>query len=130
VIAYASQTFSREERNYCTTKRELLAVIKMMEKFRHYLWGRHFVVRTDHGSLRWLSHFKDSDGLLARWLCRLGQYDFEIQHRAGVRHANADGLSRCRQCKYDACPDGVREETQNAASLTVMVQGRQGLQVI
>ena len=105
VIAYASSSFSKEERNYCTTKRELLAVIRMMEKFRHYLWGRHFTVRTDHGSLRWLSNFKDSDGMLARWLVRLGQYDFEIIHREGTKHLNADGLSRCRQCGYTDCPD-------------------------
>ena len=104
VVAYASQTFSREERNYCTTKRELLAVIRMMEKFRHYLWGRHFTVRTDHGSLRWLSNFKDSDGMLARWLVRLTQYDFEIVHRIGTKHTNADGLSRCKQCQFDECP--------------------------
>ena len=105
VIAYASSSFSKEERNYCTTKRELLAVIRMMEKFRHYLWGRHFTVRTDHGSLRWLSNFKDSDGMLARWLVRLGQYDYEIIHREGAKHLNADGLSRCKQCGYSDCPD-------------------------
>jgi len=110
VIAYASSTFSREERNYCTTKRELLAVIRMMEKFRHYLWGRHFTVRTDHGSLRWLSNFKDSDGLLARWLVRLGQYDFEIVHREGAKHLNADGLSRCKQCFFPSCPDEPKRE--------------------
>jgi len=109
VIAYASQTFSREEANYCTTKRELLAVIRMMEKFRHYLWGRHFTVRTDHGSLRWLSNFRDSDGMLARWLVRLAQFDFTIVHRAGVKHLNADGLSRCKQCQYDLCPGAAKD---------------------
>ena len=43
--------------------------------------------------------------MLARWLSILDVYDFEIQHRAGTKHANADGLTRtdCTQCKRDGC---------------------------
>jgi hypothetical protein len=55
--------------------------------------GRKFVLRTDHGSLKWLFNFKDSQGQLARWLEVLSQYDFEIQHRSGSKHQNADALS-------------------------------------
>jgi hypothetical protein len=44
--------------------------------------------------LKWLFNFKDSQGQLARWLEVLSQYDFEIQHRPGSKHQNADALSR------------------------------------
>ena len=57
VIAYYSKCFSRTERNYCTTRRELLAVVSSIKYFHHYLYGRHFTVRSDHGSLGWLMNF-------------------------------------------------------------------------
>lgn len=61
------------------------------------------MVRSDHGSLRWLFNFKNPEGQLARWLETLSAFDFKIQHRPGLQHKNADALSRlpCRQCGYD-----------------------------
>ena len=56
--------------------------------------GRHFTLRTDHGSLTWLWNFKDPEGQLACWLERLQEYNFNIVHRPGRRHGNDDGLSR------------------------------------
>ena len=67
VIAYASKTLSCEQQNYCTTKTELLAAVHFVEHFRQYLYGRHFVIRTDQSSLQWLQNFKNRDGMLARW---------------------------------------------------------------
>ncbi|CAG2243771.1 unnamed protein product [Mytilus edulis] len=52
------------------------------------------LLRTDHSSLRWLFNFKDPQGQLARWHEVLSQYNFDIQHRAGIKHTNADALSR------------------------------------
>ena len=100
VIAYGSRSLTKEERRYCVTRRELLAVVYFLKTLRHYLYGRKFTVRTDHGALRWLTNFKDPQGQVARWLEVLGTYDFEIQHRPGLRHGNADALSRgpCNQC--------------------------------
>ena len=60
VLAYYSQTLSAAQ-----TKRELLAVVKAVKHFRMYLWGRSFLLRTDHASLRWLINFKDPEGMLA-----------------------------------------------------------------
>lgn len=94
VIAYASKKFSKAERHYSVTRRELLAVVTAVKHFRHYLFGRRFTVRTDHGSLRWLLNFKDAEGQMARWLETLGMFDFVIEHRAGTKHSNADALSR------------------------------------
>ncbi|CAG2185648.1 unnamed protein product [Mytilus edulis] len=59
VIGYASRTLNKPERNYCVTRKELLAVVYFIKYFRHYLLGRHFKLRTDHGSLTWLYKFKD-----------------------------------------------------------------------
>ena len=116
VIAYASRSLSKPERRYCVTRREMLAVVHFAKYFRHYLYGRKFTIRTDHGALRWLTNFQDPQGQVARWLEVLGTYDFEIQHRAGIRHNNADALSRgpCRQCGRE----GVCQVAKPAKVLT------------
>ena len=103
VIAYFSRTLTKAERRYCVTRKELLALVKSTKHFHHYLYGRKFLIRTDHGALRWLMNFKSPEGQTARWLEVMSTYTFEIQHRAGIKHGNADGLSRrpcddCEQC--------------------------------
>ena len=66
VVCFDSRLLSKEERNYCVTRRELLAVVVFTNKFRPYLLGRPFSLRTDHGSLQWLHNFKEPEGQLAR----------------------------------------------------------------
>ena len=89
-----SHSFNAAARNYCTTRRELLAMVEAMEAFRAYLWGRHFTLRTDHASLSWLCGFKNPPDILCRWFERLAVFDFTVVHRPGEKHANADTMSR------------------------------------
>ena len=100
VVVYASRTLSKSERRYCVTRKEMLALVYFVKYFRHYLYGKQFTIRTDHGSLRWLMNFKNPEGQVARWLEFLSSYDMKIEHRPGRSHKNADGVSRipCRQC--------------------------------
>ena len=102
MICYASRTLSRAERNYCCTRRELLAVVFFVKHFRAYLLGKKFLIRTDHSALTWLRKTPEPIGQQARWCEQLEEYDFEIQHRPGRAHGNADALSRkpCRQCGF------------------------------
>lgn len=85
---------SSEQRRYCTTRKELLAVVRFTRQFRRYLLGRQFTVRTDHHSLTWLVNFRHPEGQIARWLEELSQYNMQIEHRPGRKHVNADALSR------------------------------------
>ena len=103
VVAYASRVLTKQERKYCTTQKDLLALVWGIQHFKPYLYGRSFVVRTDHGSLSWLKSFKEPEGQLVRWLQVLEQFDFQVVHRPGEKHANADALSRgpCHQCGCD-----------------------------
>ncbi|CAG2223500.1 unnamed protein product [Mytilus edulis] len=109
VIWYFSKTFSRSVRKYCVTRRELLAVVASIKHFHHYLYGKYFKVRSDHGALSWLFNFKNPEGQLARWFEVLASYDFKIEHRAGRSHNNADALSR-RPCYNKECPHCARAE--------------------
>ena len=107
VIAYGSKTLSRFQIKYCTTYHELLAVVTFVKQFKYYLFGRNFLLRTDHASLVWLKNFKEPEGMVARWISFLDTFDMTIQHRKGSLHGNADGLSRLprRRCKRDDCND-------------------------
>jgi len=91
-IAFFSRVMNTTQRNYCTTRRELLAVICALHHFSHYLLGNKVVLRTDHHSLKWLQTFKRPEGILARWVETLAEFDFTIEHRPGRLHSNVDGL--------------------------------------
>ena len=97
VIAYYSQTLSRPQKQYCISRRELVAVINAVQHFHHYLYGQHFTVRTHHAALKWLLSFRNPEGQIARWIQRLQEYDFEIEHHSGLKYNNVDALSR-RPC--------------------------------
>ncbi|GFR07991.1 retrovirus-related Pol polyprotein from transposon 412 [Trichonephila clavata] len=79
VIVYFSKCLSKPERNYCVTMKELLAIVKAVEHFHPYLYGRRFLLRTDHASLTWLLNFKNPESEIARWIQRLQEYDVEIR---------------------------------------------------
>ena len=108
VVGYGCYVLSAPQRNYCVTRKELLAVVTFTRTYRHYLLGNHFSVRTDHGSLVWLMNFKNIEGQLARWLEELQEYDMEVSHRAGRAHGNADALSR-KVGGEEFCADFVGE---------------------
>ena len=89
VIGYCSFAMTSEHR-YCTTRNELLAIIRCARQFNHYLLGRRFTVCTDNNSLIWLCRFKEPQGQLARWIEELSQYNMILQPRPGSKHINAD----------------------------------------
>ena len=84
VVSYFSKALNGAERNYCTTRKELLAVVRSVKHFRPYLYGRRFKVRTDHASLVWLLRQKEQEGQVARWIELLSEFDFAISHRPGT----------------------------------------------
>jgi len=84
-----------------------------VKHFRLYLHGRKFWLHTDHASLIWLCKRAEPYSQVARWLEILAEFSYQIEHRPGKKHGNADRLSRrpdegCRQClnieKRDRCP--------------------------
>lgn len=129
VIAYASKTLSRSQQNYCTTYRELLAVVTFVKHFRYYLNGKNFLIRTDHSSLIWLKNFKEPEGIVARWLSLLDTYDFQIEHRKGSSHGNADALSRrprrrCLRSECNQCSPGNEQICSATGVNTVNLQSK------
>nr|VZI45962.1 unnamed protein product [Spirometra erinaceieuropaei] len=93
-ICFASNTLTKTQRNYCTFRRELLAIIMFIRQFKHLHVGRRFILRTDHRALQWLRSIKDPMDQLARWQEFLLDFDFKCQFRTGHKQGNADALSR------------------------------------
>ena len=89
-IAYADRMYNKAERNYCTTRKELFAVVYFLRQFKQYLLDARFLVRTDHAVLTCLQRASELMGQQERWQERLQEYMFDIEHRPGHKHGNAE----------------------------------------
>ena len=113
VLAYMSKALGEAERNYCITRKELLAVFEACKTWHLYIYGRPVVVRTDNSAVAWAKRIKNPVRQMARWLQVLGTYDLTEVHRPGRIHWNADALGRkpvspCGQCSRESGPfDGM-----------------------
>ncbi|KAJ8000091.1 hypothetical protein DPEC_G00201250 [Dallia pectoralis] len=97
VVAFASRTFSPAERKYSTVEREALACVWAVERWRTYLWGRHFVLRTDHQALTTLLTSKGigrAGMRVARWSAQLLCFAYDVAYRPGKLNVTANCLSR------------------------------------
>jgi len=73
VIAYGSRSLSEPERRYFITRKEMLAVVFGLKKYRQHLLGRDITVRTDHAALTYLYRTPEPIGQQGRWLDLLSQ---------------------------------------------------------
>lgn len=87
-IDFASRTLNKAECNYSTIERELLAIIWATEHFRPYLYGRKFIILTDHRPLTWLFNCRNPNSRLMRWRLRLEEYIYEIRYKPGRVNSN------------------------------------------
>ena len=95
-VAYASKSLTDTESRYANIERELLAVVYGCEKFKTYLYGRSFVVESDHKPLEsiHLKHLTSAPPRLQRMLLRLQGYDMSIKYVPQKYVGVADALSR------------------------------------
>jgi hypothetical protein len=113
---YAFGLLNSVERNYITTKRETLAMVYALHKFKHSLLGNQFVFYVDHMALVYLLNKPQVYGRIARWLLLFLEYDFKIAYKFGISHLIVDALSRLpNQAKLI----GVIDQTTNVHIFTV-----------
>ena len=98
-IAYHSRSLSPAEKNVAHIDKEELSVIVRLKKFRQCLWGRPFIIVTDHKPL--LGLFGEQKAVpqmlsprMQRWAPTLAAYEYRIKHRPGQSITQADALSR------------------------------------
>lgn len=92
-IDFFSRKLIQAEYNYDTHDQELLAIVKSLKHWRHYLEGIRFEILTDHNNLRWFMETKVLNHRQVRSYLELTRYDFVITHRPGATNP-ADGPSR------------------------------------
>ncbi|XP_025628555.1 uncharacterized protein [Arachis hypogaea] len=93
-IAYFLKKLSCTAQKQSVYAREMQAILVAVAKFRHYLLGHRFVIRTDHKSLKELQAQTIQTPEQQTWLAKLLGYDFEIEYKKGSDNQGADGLSR------------------------------------
>jgi len=95
-IAFYSKSLSSMERNYEIHDKEMLAIIRPLEEWRHFLEGATHPVEiwTDHKNLEYFMTAKKLNRRQARWSLHLARFDFLLHHRSGHTMGKPDVLSR------------------------------------
>lgn len=93
-IAFMSKALSTQHQALSVYEKELLALVSAVQKWRPYLIGKTFVVRTDHQSLKHLLEQRISTPAQQKWLTKLMDYDYTVVYKKGKDNSVADALSR------------------------------------
>ncbi|KAG0442499.1 Transposon Tf2-9 polyprotein [Dictyocoela muelleri] len=91
VIGFYSYKFSESERNYTTTEKETLAVLKCLRHFKPLIFASKVIIYTDNKNL---IPEKPLSSRIQRWKLLLQEFDYEVKHINGVNNIVADSLSR------------------------------------
>ncbi|XP_059047663.1 uncharacterized protein K02A2.6-like [Achroia grisella] len=98
-ISCASRTLNEAERNYSQIDKEALAIVFGVTKHHQYIYGRRFIIRSDHRALSYI--FGKNKGIpqtaasrLQRYAVRLAAYNFDIEFVPSNKNCVADALSR------------------------------------
>ena len=94
-ISYASRKLLPRERAYAIIERECLALVWVTARFHMYLYGKEFLLETDHHPLAYLTTAKVNNSRVMRWALSLQQYRFTVKAIKGSENVGADFLSRC-----------------------------------
>ncbi|KAA0057268.1 Ty3/gypsy retrotransposon protein [Cucumis melo var. makuwa] len=93
-IAYFSKILSMRDRARPVYERELIAVVWAVQRWRPYLLGRKFTVKTDQRSLKFLLEQRVIQPQYQQWIAKLLDYLFEVIYKPGLENKAADALSR------------------------------------
>ncbi len=95
-VAFFSKSLSPVERNYVIHDKEMLAIIRSLQEWRHFLEGAEHQVEiwTDHKNLEYFASAKQLNRRQARWSLYLARFDYQLHHRPGKSMGKPDALSR------------------------------------
>ena len=94
-VAFYSRQLKDAQKRYSAQELEGLALYQSVIHFAFYLYGKKFVVFTDHKSLVWLTSGKQKNRRVYGWALKLSEFQFTVEYRTGSSNVVADELSRC-----------------------------------
>ncbi|WMV41068.1 hypothetical protein MTR67_034453 [Solanum verrucosum] len=118
VIAYASRKLKVHEKNYPTYDLELAEVVFALKIWRHYLYGVHVDVFTDHKSLQYVFTQKDLNLHQRRWIKFLKDYDMSVLYHPDKANVVEDALSRLSMGSVAYVEDDRKELARDLHRLT------------
>lgn len=94
--AYASRAMTNTQQQYAQIEKELLAICFGVKKFHQFVYGRNFIIETDHQPLVTIvkKPLHDCPARLQRMLLSLQRYNFTLTYKPGKQLIIADTLSR------------------------------------
>jgi hypothetical protein len=99
-IAFASKLLSEQERRYATVEKECYAIKWALQKFENYLFGKTFVLETDHAPLQYLNKAKYQNSRLMRWAMCIQPFNYFVKYIRGSENVCADYMSRMSEDTY------------------------------
>ena len=93
-LAYFSKILSARHQALSVYEKEMLAILMAVKKWSSYLVGRHFKIKTDHQSLKFLLDQKTCTPAQQQWVIKMMGFDYEVVYRKGNTNTAADALSR------------------------------------
>ena len=94
MIAFKSRKLKDYEHHYSLHDKEMLAILHALTKFRQYLVGSKFKIKTDHNSLKYFLGQNELNEHQQKWVSKVQAYDFEIEYVKGKNNVVANALSR------------------------------------
>jgi hypothetical protein len=92
-ITFFSRPVAPRHRALAAYERELIGLVHGVRHWRAYLWGRHFTVKTDHYSLKYLLDQRLTTIPQHHWVGKLFGFDFQVEYKPGATNTMADTLS-------------------------------------
>lgn len=99
IISFASAKFTPTQNRYSSNERECLAVVWATKRYRPWLEGAPFLLKTDNQAITWLHRMKDTRSKLLRWALLLQEFSFRVEHCPGRLNQLPDALSRNPACE-------------------------------
>jgi RNase H-like domain found in reverse transcriptase/Reverse transcriptase (RNA-dependent DNA polymerase)/Integrase zinc binding domain/Chromo (CHRromatin Organisation MOdifier) domain len=113
-VAFMSRKLKPAEINYDTREKEFMALVDACSHWRQYLHSEQpFKLLSDHDSLKYHKTMPNLSGRLARWIEKMAEFDYTIEHIAGVKNVVADALSR----RADYKPPKDAEQPEQLAAV-------------
>ncbi|KAL4377558.1 hypothetical protein GQ457_02G015650 [Hibiscus cannabinus] len=93
-LAFFSKALGNKHQKLYVYEKEMLAALMVVKKWSQYLVGRHFKIKTDHQSLRFLTENQAVTPAQQKWIAKMMGFDYEVIYKKGINNVVADSISR------------------------------------